>query len=221
MPRPSLRSDQWWVHTRSDDAAVQGVLTAHLTAVIQFLLGPIEALSGQSQTLLAPDEYSDTHEPFEWATNDTVSYQAILDSGVSGVVHLSGAVAGMSGFRLEIFGERGQFRLSSPLYSGFGPTEIVRLRAGGEEVRFHSDAIGAGTERSGPDRRDEVLESNSVVDLAQLAPLSMSRAFSAFRDASLANRDYGPNFGDGVHLHRVLEAIDQSWATRRWVTVKN
>lgn len=199
MPRPALRSDQWWVHTRSDDAAVHGVVTAHLAAVVESLLGPIRSLCGRSSTLMADDRYADGGAPFAWTASDTVSFQALLSSGAEGTIHLSWTASVPSGFQIDIFGEDGQVRLASPLPSGLGPTRAdwAPRRTGSWENLAFGDP--------------------PPETFAELGPSSISCALAAIRDCWAASEAFRPDFHDGCRLHRLLDAIERSSVERAWV----
>jgi predicted dehydrogenase len=204
VPRPRLRADQWWVHSRTDDAAVLGVLTAHLTDLIQHLLGPIDSVSGHALTALPHDSYVDTGEQFEWSANDTVGYQAVLKSGAVGVAHLTGAVCAGEGFQIDIVGEEGQYRLASPWYSGFGPATVVRIRRGSTDLEPLDFA-----------------NRQQAASPSDLGPTSVSHALTDFRRAWLAQQRYEPAFSDATQLHRVVESIQHAWLERRWVSVSD
>jgi predicted dehydrogenase len=202
LPRFEVSSDHWWSSKEEEHSGALGVATAHATDTLQSVMGPIRSISGYAETLRPHDVYSDTKEPFEWTAMDTVSYQAHLESGVTGTAHVSNAATQQMGFRLDIFGDAGQLSATAPYYVSYSPIRLRGMRSGEPEPRdlpIPSEFYRAGA-----------LSEES-------AGYNIGQAMVALRQAWLTGTVFRPNFSDGYRLHCLVEAIKRSWAERRWV----
>jgi predicted dehydrogenase len=204
LPRFPVRSDHWWSAMEEEHSGALGVAASHATDTLQSTLGPVVELSGYAETLRPADRYADTGEPFEWTTMDTISYQARLQSGVTGTVHVSNLTTRQMGFQLDIFGEEGQLTASAPYYVSYSPVRLQAVRVGGRELE--ELPIPPKYYRSG--------------ELEEVSPgYNIAQALVALRQAWLSGEAFGPSFSDGYRLHRLVETVKRSWETRRWLVV--
>jgi predicted dehydrogenase len=219
MARPTLDTSHWWVHLDSDDAATLNVLTGHVTDLIQHLLGRVMSLSGSRDTR-RPDDSYETGEKFRWSASDTVSYQAKLDSDVTGVTHVSYVSANDRGFLLEIFGDEGTLSIGSPTHPALGGLTIRRFgRAGGPRFDDLQPTQADGEVLEVPATHPAARSASLDIPSELLHVRSVSDALAAFRDACISGQPFHPNFADGLRLHQVLDALRQSSDEQRWVSV--
>jgi predicted dehydrogenase len=204
LPRFPVRSDHWWSAMEEEHSGALGVATAHATDTLEFVLGKIDSLSGYAETLHPHDVYSDSQEPFLWTAMDTVSYQARLENGVTGIALVSNVATEQMGFKLDVFGEKGQLSIAAPYYVSYSPMRIWGMEKGQLETRELS--IPAEYYRTGDLSEDS-------------AGYNVGQALVQFRQAWLAGDRFHPDFTDGYRLHRLLELIKYSWTERRWVDV--
>lgn len=202
LPRFEVSSDHWWSSKEEEHSGALGVATAHATDTLQSVLGPIGSLSGYAETLRPHDVHSDTKEPFEWTAMDTVSYQARLESGVTGTAHISNVTTQQIGFRLDIYGDAGQLTATAPYYVSYSPMRLRGMRSGEREPRdlqippeFYR--AGALSEES--------------------AGYNIGQAMVGLRQAWINETVFHTNFTDGYRLHCLIADIKRSWAERRWV----
>jgi predicted dehydrogenase len=202
LPRFAVRSDHWWSAMEEEHSGALGVATAHATDTLQSILGPIVAVSGYAETLRPHDAYVDTGDPFVWTAMDTVSYQARLESGVTGTAHVSNATTERMGFRLDIFGDEGQLTATAPYYVSYSAITLRGMRSGDEKVR--ELAIPAKNYQAG--------------ELSEESPgYNVGMALVTLRRAWLDSGSFHANIQDGYRLHRLLDAIKHSWAEKCWV----
>ncbi len=204
LPRFPVRSDHWWSALESEHSGALGVACGHATDTLEAVLGPIVSLSGYADTLWPDDRYADSDEPFRWSAMDTVSYQAMMASGVTGSAHVSNVSSEQQGFRLEIYGDAGQLTATSPYYVSYSPITIRGMQVG-DEAPVRMDI---------PDtlRRAGDLEEGS-------AGYNIAHALASLRDSWLGGAPFAPDFADAHRLHRLVAAVKRSWAERRWLDV--
>ncbi|UCH25190.1 MAG: Gfo/Idh/MocA family oxidoreductase [Trueperaceae bacterium] len=204
LPRFPVRSDHWLSAMEEEHSGALGVAASHATDTLQAILGPVVELSGYAETLRPQDRYADTGEAFAWTTMDTISYQARLQSGVSGTVHVSNLTTYQMGFRLDIFGEEGQLTASAPYYVSYSPVRLQAARTGAQE----------------PEELSIPAEFYHVAGLEEASPgYNISQALVALRRSWLSVEDFGPSFSDAYRLHRLVETVKRSWESRRWLAV--
>jgi predicted dehydrogenase len=204
LPRFPVRSDHWWSAMEEEHSGALGVATAHATDTLQSVLGSVASVSGYAETLHPNDFYSDTDFPFEWTAMDTVSYQAVLETGVTGIAHVSNVATHQIGFRLDVFGKDGQVTATAPYYVSYSPMTLWGMRAG--EAEPQELPIPADYYRAG--------------ELSEDSPgYNVGQALGHLRRAWLAGETFQPSFAEGYRLHRLLDGIKYSWARRRWVDV--
>ena len=205
LPRFPVRRDHWWSAMEEEHSGALGVACGHATDTLQSALGPITELSGYAETLRPHDTYADTKEPFMWTTMDTVSYQARLDNGLTGTVHISNLTTQQMGFELEVFGEKGQLRAAAPYYVSYSPISLYALREGEDEVK----------ELEIP--KDFYL----IPDLSEeSAGYNIAQALVSLRQAWLKGEAFEPSFSTAHSLHKLLHAIKTSWAQRTWLSLE-
>ena len=203
LPRFPVRSDHWWSAMEEEYSGALGVACAHATDTLQSILGSITEVSGYAETLHPHDHYADTAEPFTWTAMDAVSYQARLGSGVTGTAHISNLSTQQMGFRLDIFGDKGQLSATTPYYVSYSPITLKGMRSGESETELEIPA-------------EYFLASDLEVGSAGY---NIAQALLKFRQAWLSGTDFHANFQDGYNLHSLLTAINTSWQERRWVSI--
>lgn len=203
LPRFPVRSDHWWSAMEEEHSGALGVACAHATDTLQSILGSITEIGGYAETLHPHDRYADTGEPFAWTAMDAVSYQARLASGVTGTAHISNLSTQQMGFRLDVFGEKGQLTANAPYYVSYSPITLKGMRLGEAETDLEIPA--------------ECFLVNELE--VGSAGHNIAQALVKIRQAWLGGAEFRPNFSDGYHMHSLLDAIKTSWHERRWVNI--
>lgn len=198
LVQPPFRvdSDREWLTKSSEASGALFVASAHLTDMLQFLLGKINSLVavvGESQL---EGKHGDDQSTFRWATQDTVQYLAKFASGASGTVNVTNTATKPAGFSLQILGDAGQVDVTAPEYPQISPlTAVISSRSG--QVR-----------RSQTENAADPTPSTNV-----------KRALESFAHAVLDGADFEPDFATGANLHHILDAIAESDESKKWVDV--
>jgi predicted dehydrogenase len=192
-------SDRSWLIEKEEASGALHVATAHLTDAVQFVLENLASVTGIVGTKVKGGQYADNGEKFIWKTYDTVSYLAETPSGISISARISNVTRPALGFVLRVAGEDGQLMVRAPQYLQFSPAELFIGSSGSELEKVDIES---------PDGRDDAGPESNV-----------ARALEAFVGVSANPPSDVPDFADGLALHRVLDAIEQSSQSRRWVTI--
>jgi predicted dehydrogenase len=204
LPRFPVRSNHWWSSLEAEHSGALGVACSHATDALEGVLGPIVSVSGYADTLHPHDSYADSGEPFDWSARDTVSYQAVLASGVTGSAHISNVTTEQIGFRLEVYGEEGQLTVTAPYYVSYSPMTLHGMRAGDDapqEIEVPARLLRAGG-----------LEPGSPGH-------TLAHALGALRDAHFGGPPFAPDMTDAHRLHLLIATVKRSWHERRWLDV--
>ncbi len=199
LVQPPFRvdSDREWLTKSSEASGALFVASAHLTDMLQFLLGKIDSLVAVVGESHLDGTHGDGESKFRWATQDTVQYLAKFSSGVSGTVNVTNSATKPAGFGLQIFGDAGQVDVTAPEYPQISPlTAVISNRSG--HVR----------RRSQPEEAADPSPSTNV-----------KRALESFAHSVLDGADFEPDFVTGANLHHILDALAESDESKKWVDV--
>jgi len=195
MSRFDVRSDRWWLAQEDEGSGALHVATAHVTDTVQYLLGPIESLSGMRDTLEPDGVFSDTGVPFRWTASDTVAYSAHLAGGCLGVVFATNIAGAPRGFALRIVGDEAEMLLEAPGYVSYSPCRLSVGRRGDAEM----SSVPVATR---PDRHEPLSGEHPGANVA----LALEDLITADR----AGRRFVPGVDEAIELHRLVERIGQS-----------
>jgi predicted dehydrogenase len=194
----SRPAGDWW----SDAAMGGGRLGAngsHQLDLLRFWLGEIGAISGQLATRVPNRVDKATGAPWIATADDQVSFTAEMTSGALASVFLSGVARHGTGNQTQIFGSEGSIRLLD------ADEKLMFAQAGADfqdisEVDPNSTLPGIG----------RGIWNVSFVGLIR-------EATTAIRTGQPPTA--GATFYDGHQCQRAMDAIRDSWAARRWVTL--
>lgn len=194
----SRAAGDWW----SDAAMGGGRLGAngsHQVDLIRFWLGEIGQISGQLKTMVPNRQDKTTGEPWTATADDQVSFTAEMTSEAIVSIFLSGAARHNAGNQVQIYGSEGTIRLSD------NDEKLMVARVGEEfqdmsEKDPNADLPGIG----------KGIWNVSFVGL-------MREATDAIREGRAPK--WGATFGDGLKCQLAMDAVRQSWAEKRWVSL--
>ncbi len=192
-----VESDRVWLTKASEASGALYVSTAHVTDIVQFVLGDVASLVADTAIARPQGVLGDSGEPITWETHDTVRFIARLGMGISGLVEISNAASRSVGFRLRILGEAGQVDARAPQYPQFSPVTLTI-----------TDADGRSRTEEPTDMAGETAPASNV-----------ERALNAFAGSMAEQSEFTPGFKDAVRLHRLLDAIQESAENQDWVAV--
>ena len=196
QPRPLT-----WIARAADGGGLLGALGSHYIDALRDWFGEIASVTGRLETL-RPDLVDGAGKPARADADDTFMFSVTFASGGIATMIASFATTPTRGAKIVVMGERGTLIAEQP---GPNPLEdgVVVASGGG----------------------------------APLAPLATPSRYTPFKDPRdhrlmafrLLVRDFthgveegrspAPNFSDGLQCQRVLDAVRQSSATGKTVTL--
>lgn len=196
---PASRPANYWWMMADMGGGVVGANGSHQIDLLRFWLGDISAVSGQVATIVPQRKDKDTGQPWTATGDDQFSFTATTKMGALASVFVSTAARHMHGNTVEIFGSEGSLRLSND-------DEKLWLAQAGEDFQDISETdpnatlpgIGKG------------IWNVSFVAL-------MQELLAAIRDKRPLRA--GATFEDGLKCQQVMDAVKQSSAERRWITL--
>jgi predicted dehydrogenase len=186
----------WW----SDAAMGGGRLGAngsHQIDLLRFWLGDVGAVTGEVLTMVPDRVDKTTGEAWTATADDFVSFTAEMVNGAIASVFLSGVARHGVGNQTTIYGSEGTIRL-------FDADEKLMVARAGEDF----------VDMSETDPNADLPGINSGIWNVSFVGL-MQEATSAIREARPPA--WGATFADGYACQRVMDAVRQSWAERRWI----
>lgn len=184
-----------------DSAAGGGVLFAfgsHVIDYLEWLLGPIRAVSGHLSTRRPLRDETSGLE----AAEDTVDAIMLLSDGAPVTMSVSSAVPGGRGHWLSIYGELGMLAV--------GNSNLEDVARGTHLYRAGPDG-NAPQEIAVPNLPETGTADGRVALFRQVA--------QAFTDAIRADTPAMPSFREGWRSQVVMDAIRRSHESRVWVDV--
>jgi len=186
---------------KSSGFGALSIACGHATDALCWLLGDIESLSSQVSTQITTWRPPDTGEEVPVSSPDNVSYVARLASGAVGSVQMCNTAYAGSGFRLEVYGEKGKLAAASG-----GMLELSLVRLTGAQAGEKETEIPIGDHHTW------------VQGLPMEGPaFNMAQLFRRFGQGIATGEDAAPTFSDAAGVHRLLEAIERSSSIRQWV----
>lgn len=206
---PDGIGSRWrWFAKRSHGASAMRNLGTHSLHLLVSLLGPIESVTALAHTALEVWKFSDG-EVIHPETEDTAQIMLRFASGVTGQISVGWSSPALTGWRMELNGDKGTL-ISE--HDGTFPS--------GPEVRLHGAQNGA---RPAELDLPEVCLSPPEFSFAAppLVPQShdiagvMASFIRAIREGSRPS----PDFEQAWHVEAALEAARLAILQRRWVDI--
>ena len=200
LPRFPVDSHRAWMAHQDQASGALFVASAHATDTLHYLLSPVASIAAAEATRFPSDRYADTDVPFVWTASDTVSWVARLRTAVSAARTSRTRRSGAPASRSVSSAKRGR--------SSSSPTRTPRSGR-------RAPSLWARTAR-------EPLAPRAAAgdEEVPLAPSDPGRNIAfALRRFVAEGAAFRPSFADGVALHRLLDAVQTSSATRSWVDV--
>jgi predicted dehydrogenase len=157
----------------------------------------VGAVTGEVLTMVPDRVDKTTGEAWTATADDFVSFTAEMVNGAIASVFLSGVARHGVGNQTTIYGSEGTIRL-------FDADEKLMVARAGEDF----------VDMSETDPNADLPGINSGIWNVSFVGL-MQEATSAIREARPPA--WGATFADGYACQRVMDAVRQSWAERRWI----
>ncbi len=192
----SRPAGDWWSLEEMGGGRL-GANGSHQIDLVRFWLGEVRSVNGQIKTVVADRIDKDTGEPWTATADDLATFTLEMESGALVSVFMSGAARHGVGNSTQIYGSEGTIMLAD------GDEKLLYAEAG-EELQDVSEVdpnallpgIGPG------------IWNVSVVTL-------MNELVGAIRGGRPLKE--GATFADGLACQRVMDAVRQSSAERRWI----
>jgi predicted dehydrogenase len=188
----------WWA-MENMGGGILGANGSHQIDLLRFWLGDIAEISGHVGTLVKNRIGKDTGEPWTPTADDQANFTAVMANGALANIFMSSAARHTFGNHVQIYGSEGTIFLSND-------DEKLRLsRPGGEFEDISETDPNASLPGVGK-------------GIWNVSFVSLVREFT---DAVRENRklNWGATFADGLKTQTAMDALKQSWAERRWITL--
>ena len=218
-PRPS--KDAYRVARESGWGALSVTFGGAINAV-RFLLGPVEAVTGDVRTQVKEWILTDTKERVEVTAPDSVAAIVRLKSGVVGTVHASNVAAfGRGG--LQVFGERGKLTTRATGERA-GYQGDWHLRPLDEGPGFSKNEVAAqlvdGSAEEGIPLPDRIRSRQLGAIENSWGAFNIANMMHHYTECLLDGRQITPNFASAARLHQILEAVVKSSETGKSVPLE-
>lgn len=196
----SRPAGDWWSLAEMGGGRL-GANGSHQIDLLRFWLGDIAAISGQTAVMVSERTDKNTGEAWTATADDQLSFTAEMKSGALVSVFLSGVARHNGGNYVQIFGSEGTLMLSNDdeklLFAKAGHKEFEDISE--QEPNANLPGINPG------------IWNVSFVALMQefCAAIREGRALQA-----------GATFADGLKCQIAMDAVRQSSAERRWITLE-
>lgn len=190
--------DDWW-SLASMGGGRLGANGSHQVDLLRYWIGDVGAVSGQ-MAVMVPDRV-DKHTGEAWTAtaDDEVSFTTEMQNGALATVFLSGAARHGTGNSTMIFGSEGTIKLSD------NDEKLLVARAGEDFV-----------DMSETDPNAELPGINKGIWNVSVVGM-MGDILGAIRESRSVQT--AATFHDGWKCQRTLDAVQQSWHERRWITL--
>jgi predicted dehydrogenase len=201
-----------WSWRNSEEIAGSGALGdlgAHSIDLAQFLLSDeIERVSGHMTTFVDERPVSgDADETRDVTVDDAYTAQAEFENGTMGLFEASRFANGHKNANtIEVNGSSGSLRFD---LERLNELEVLRDDGRGFETVLATDPDDPYVERWWPPGHVLGWEHTFVHENFE------------FLSAAAAGESHSPDFGDGLQVQRVLDAIEESDETGEWVSVSD
>jgi predicted dehydrogenase len=167
----------------------------HLADLIRWWFGEIEAVCGVTHIAIG-ERPAPSGGRGRVTADDTASFVVRLPSGVAGTVQVSQVATGRQNYRrVELFGSHGALMMEEDRTVA----PVVRAAGPGE-----------------PALQVEPLPDDLNVAFDDFPRFHLTRIVAALR----GEPNGWPTFADGLRAQQVVEAVEQSWQTERWIRLQ-
>ena len=194
----SRPAGDWWSLAEMGGGRL-GANGSHQIDLLRWWLGDIGALTGQVATMVPDRVDKNTGEAWTATADDQLSFTLEMQSGAIVTVFLSGVARHNMGNHVQIFGSEGTILLSND-------DEKLLVARVGED---YQDLSVADPNATLPGVNKGIWNVSFVALMQELT--------GAIREGRKLNA--GATFADGHKTQLAMDAVKQSWAERRWITL--
>ena len=198
-------SEQLWHYDRKSGRNTMTVAFGHAIDIFCHCLGDFSELSAVVSTQVKQWSHTDTGRSVDVTSPDNILVSGRLKGGAVASVHVANIAHHPSGYRLEVYGREGTLLTTSRQGPNNAQPTILGGKAGESELQ----------ELPVPDRLTWVPKetpAGSVFNVAQL--------YRRFAEVIHTGQRDEPDFGTGVRLHKLLDAVQSASDNGRAQTLK-
>jgi len=198
----------WRCEQRLAGSGALADLGSHLINMLHVLLGPIAEVSGTTSTVIRERRESGSGRMRTVENEDIAAVHARLESGLPATMEISRVASGYKcGLIFEVFGSHGGIRFDQERMN-----ELELYRAGDAPGRTGFKRMLIGPEH--PDFRNFTPAPGHGLGYNDLKVIEARNFLLAVQQG----RGAEPDFDEGLRVQRVMAAVEQSAAERRWVS---
>ena len=193
-----------WAAKREAGNHLLAIYVPHQLELVFHTVGRLVEASAQVRTQFSPWILPDEPEPIAADAPDNVALQGVLVSGASFSFHAAFVPAASTGWRLEIYGEKGTVIATDPSGGHSRPNRLEGALDGEKELQ----------EIEVPERFRSV-----PAAVPSTTALNVAQAYRDFAQAISEERPAEPDFAYGLNVLKMLDAFEQSSEEGRRVTL--
>jgi predicted dehydrogenase len=195
LTHPFLRQGLPWTLERSNGNHVLSIYGGHMLDIIAWTLGGLKEASATISTGVKQWPDPETFRPIDANAPDCVIVQAKSESGVILSAHFAYVPALATGWRFEVFGDKGTVVASSRGPAMGLPNFLEGAQVGDRELK-------------------ELAVPDSLVTIAADYPRDSSfhvaQMYKRLAEAIESDSSFEPDFNSALRLHRLLATLEQS-----------
>lgn len=196
---PATRpAGDWWSMAEMGGGRL-GANGSHQIDLLRWWLGDIGAISGVVKTMVPDRVDKDTGEAWTATADDIATFTAEMQNGAIATVFMSGVARHNLGNHTQIFGSEGTILLSNE------DEKLLVARAG---ESFQGTTVN--------DPNADLPGINKGIWNVSFVGL-MQELTAAIREGRSLRA--GATFADGLQCQLAMDAVVESWQTRRWITL--
>lgn len=194
----SRPAGDWWSLAEMGGGRL-GANGSHQIDLLRWWLGEVGAVTSVIKTVVPDRVDKNTGQPWTATADDLAMFTAELESGALASVFMSGVARHNLGNHTQIFGSEGTILLSN------------------EDEKLLVARVGeAYQDMSVSDPNATLPGINSGIWNVSFVGL-MQELCAAIRERRRLQS--GATFADGLRNQMIMDAVTESWQTRRWVTI--
>lgn len=190
-----MRPGMEWAAKRASGNHILWIQVPHILILIVEALGDLVEVSAQVRTQFSRWRLPDSERLIEADAPDNVAIHGQLANGAALSAHFAYVPAVSTGWRLEVYGEKGTLVASSPTVGHVVPNRLEGSFEGATEL----------SELEVPERFRWV-----PPGVPPTGALNIAQAYRRFSQAVLSDGPSEPTFDTGLRFLRILTAIEQS-----------
>lgn len=202
----------YWLADRSSGGSAWRNFASHALLFLTHILGTVEEATGMLTTGI-PQWTLPNGDVLHPDTHDLGSATLRLSNGAIGSLQAGWCVPDTEGWRVEIWGDRGRLLLVD---NSFGNLLSAKLYAGDGRLLTYGERTCAEVDIDPAFYRVPGTISNETSPRPYVA---MDWMFAKMTAAVRSGSEGSPSFAEASAVHRIVEAVEQASAERRWIRI--